>query len=220
VGDATGYGAQTAFVLPVQGSAGTSYLYLADRWGGSSGGSVNDSRYVWLPLSFPTRTSLAISWAPEITIDPVAGTVAGVTRDYDTLVARHSGKCAGAAGLPPAAGVRIMQDDCAGSDNQKYWLRPVGEGYRQLVSGFGSWCVQENPTDVTHERCDPASAAQQWRLTSGGDHLTLTSRASRRCLDVNGAATGAFASIITYPCTGAINQQWTRGALAHPSGAP
>ena len=42
-----------AYVLPVQGSAATSYLYLGDRWAGACGGPVNDSRYVWLPLDFP-----------------------------------------------------------------------------------------------------------------------------------------------------------------------
>jgi hypothetical protein len=31
IGDDTGYGSQTTFVLPVQGSSGTSYLYMGDR---------------------------------------------------------------------------------------------------------------------------------------------------------------------------------------------
>jgi hypothetical protein len=54
VGDATAYGSQTAYVLPVQGTSGTSYLYLGDRWAGAWGGTVNDSQYVWLPLRFPS----------------------------------------------------------------------------------------------------------------------------------------------------------------------
>jgi hypothetical protein len=32
--------------------AGTSYLYMGDRWANSMGGTVNDSQYVWLPLTF------------------------------------------------------------------------------------------------------------------------------------------------------------------------
>src|SRR5262245_23170327 len=34
-GDAAAYGSQAAFVLPVQGSQATSYLYLGDRWAGA-----------------------------------------------------------------------------------------------------------------------------------------------------------------------------------------
>ncbi|MER5182261.1 hypothetical protein ABT009_28575 [Streptomyces sp. NPDC002896] len=41
IGDATAYGSQTGFVLPVQGPQG--YVYLGDRWGNSMGGTVNDS---------------------------------------------------------------------------------------------------------------------------------------------------------------------------------
>ena len=67
VGDSTAYGSQTAFVLPVQGTSGTSYLYLGDRWGNSFGGTVNDSRYVWLPLGFPNATTMSMSWSPEVT---------------------------------------------------------------------------------------------------------------------------------------------------------
>lgn len=41
--------------------------------------------------------------------------------------------------------------------------------------------------------------------------MTITSRASGECLDVNGASTADSAAIITYTCSGATNQQWTRG---------
>jgi len=88
VGDSTAFNSQTAYVLPVQGTSGTSYLYLGDRWGNSFGGTVNDSRYVWLPLTFPSSTSLSMSWSPEITVDTTAGTVTGTSATYETLTAR------------------------------------------------------------------------------------------------------------------------------------
>ena len=56
----------------------TSYLYLGDRWAGAWGGPVNDSQYVWLPITFPTSTSMSMSWYPQITIDAAAGTVTGI----------------------------------------------------------------------------------------------------------------------------------------------
>lgn len=75
VGDETGFDSQTAFVLPVQGTEETSYLYMGDRWGNATGGVVNDSEYVWLPIEFPTDESMELEWAPELDIDTGAGTV-------------------------------------------------------------------------------------------------------------------------------------------------
>ncbi|MEU9309157.1 RICIN domain-containing protein [Streptomyces sp. NPDC048256] len=211
VGDSTAYGSQTAYVLPVQGTSGTSYLYLGDRWGNSFGGTVNDSRYVWLPLTFPTTTSLSMSWSPEVTVDTAAGTVTGTSATYNTLVARHSGKCADVTSQSLWAGAQIKQYDCNGGNNQKYWFKSVGSGYYQLVVRNSSLCVQENASSVSQENCDTAATGQQWSLTTSGSYVNVKSRASGECLDVNGASTANSASLITYTCNGGTNQQWTRG---------
>ncbi|MFF3204455.1 RICIN domain-containing protein [Streptomyces sp. NPDC002962] len=211
VGDSTAYGSQTAYVLPVQGTSGTSYLYLGDRWGNSFGGTVNDSRYVWLPLSFPTTTSLSMSWSPEVTVDTAAGTVTATSATYNTLIARHSGKCADVTSQSLWAGAQIKQYDCNGGNNQKYWFKSVGSGYYQLVVRNSSLCVQENANSVSQENCDTAVTGQQWSLTTSGSYVNVKSRASGECLDVNGASTANSAALITYTCNGGTNQQWTRG---------
>ncbi|WP_109001101.1 RICIN domain-containing protein [Streptomyces rishiriensis] len=210
VGDSTAYGSQTAYVLPVQGSSGTSYLYLGDRWGNSFGGTVNDSRYLWLPLGFPTSTSLTLSWTPEVTVDSAAGTVAGTSAVYDTLIARHSGKCADVTSQSLWAGAQIKQYDCNGGNNQKYWFKPVGSGYYQLIVRNSSLCVQENANTVTQEDCSATATSQHWSLTPSGSYVNVESRASGKCLDVNGASTANSAAVITYACNGGSNQQWTR----------
>ncbi|MFJ1968682.1 RICIN domain-containing protein [Streptomyces sp. NPDC087903] len=211
VGDSTAYGSQTAYVLPVQGTSGTSYLYLGDRWGNSFGGTVNDSRYVWLPLTFPSSTSMSMSWYPEITVDTAAGTVGGTSATYNTLVARHSGKCADVTSQSLWPGAVVKQYDCNGGANQKYWFRSVGSGYYQLVVRNSSLCVQENANTVTQENCSATATTQQWSLTPTGSYVNVKSRASGECLDVNGASTANGAAVITYTCTGGTNQQWTRG---------
>ncbi|MFJ1809329.1 MULTISPECIES: RICIN domain-containing protein [unclassified Streptomyces] len=211
VGDSTAYGSQTAYVLPVQGSSGTSYLYLGDRWGNSFGGTVNDSRYVWLPLTFPTTTSLSMSWSPEVTVDTAAGTVTGTSATYNTLVARHSGKCADVPSQSLWAGAQIKQYDCNGGNNQKYWFKSVGSGYYQLVVRNSSLCVQENASTVSQENCNATATGQQWSLTTTGGYVSIKARASGKCLDVNGASTANSAALITYTCNGGTNQQWTRG---------
>src|SRR5262249_40059128 len=63
----------------IQGSSTTSFLYLGDRWAGAWGGRVNDSTYVWLPLTFSTNTSLSMSWRNVATIDTATGALGGST---------------------------------------------------------------------------------------------------------------------------------------------
>jgi hypothetical protein len=211
IGDSTAYGSQTAFVLPVQGTSGTSYLYLGDRWGNSFDGTVNDSRYVWLPLTFSNSTTMSMAWSPEVTIDTAAGTVTGTAATYNTLIARHSSKCADVTSQSLWAGAQIKQYDCNGGANQKYWFKSVGSGYYQLMVRNSSLCVQENASTVTQENCAASATNQQWSLTTTGSYVNVRSRASGECLDVNGASTANGAALITYTCNGGTNQQWTRG---------
>ena len=211
VGDSTAFNSQTAYVLPVQGTSGTSYLYMGDRWGNSFGGTVNDSRYVWLPLTFPSSTSLSMSWSPEITVDTTAGTVTGTSVTYETLTARHSGKCADVPNQSLWQGVALAQYTCNGGTNQKYWFKSVGSGYYELMTRHSSLCLTENATNVTQENCTTANA-QQWSVTTSGSYVLLKSRASGECLDVNGASTANSAALITYTCNGGTNQQWTRSS--------
>ncbi|MFE6281611.1 RICIN domain-containing protein [Streptomyces sp. NPDC057877] len=211
VGDATAYGSQTAYVLPVQGSQGTSYLYMGDRWGNSFGGTVNDSRYVWLPITFPSATSMSLSWSPEVTVDTAAGTVGGVSATYETLTARHSGKCADVPNQSLWRGVALSQYTCNGGGNQRFWFRDAGSGYYQLMVRNSSLCLQEFTADVRQEDCAAGTVAQQWSVTSSGGYWQIRARGTGECLDVSGGSTANSAALITYACNGGNNQQWTRG---------
>ncbi|MFE2099643.1 RICIN domain-containing protein [Streptomyces sp. NPDC059468] len=211
VGDSTAYGSQTAYVLPLQGSSGTAYLYMGDRWGNSFGGTVNDSRYVWLPLVFPASTSMSLSWSPEVTADTATGTVTGTSATYNTLVARHSSKCADVPGQSLWQGAAISQYTCNGGANQKWWFKDLGNGYHELPGRGSSLCLQENASDVTQEDCTGATA-QQWSIVTSGSYVNIKARASGKCLDVSGASTADSAAVITYACNGGTNQQWTRSS--------
>ncbi|MBG0851628.1 ricin-type beta-trefoil lectin domain protein [Streptomyces spinoverrucosus] len=210
-GDSTAYGSQTTYVLPVQGTSTTSYLYLGDRWGNSFGGTVNDSRYVWLPLTFPTSTSMSMSWSPEVTVDAATGTASGTAATYQTLIARHSAKCADVPNQSLWQGAALSQYTCNGGNNQKFWFRSVGSGYHQLMVRNSSLCLTENATGVTQQNCAGAATNQQWSVTASGSYWLIRSRATGECLDVNGASTANSAALITYTCNGGPNQQWTRG---------
>lgn len=210
VGDSTAYGSQTAFVLPVQGSSGTSYLYLGDRWGNSFGQNVNASRYVWLPLAFPSSTSMTMDWYPQLAIDTAAGTVTGQGGPFETLTARHSGKCADVTSQSLLEGAVLEQYACNGGGNQKFWFRDTGDGYVQLMARHSSLCLAETATDVEQRACTD-DQTQRWRVTQTGDgYVTISARATGECLDVSGASTADSAAIITYACNGGSNQQWKR----------
>ncbi|MEU9345009.1 RICIN domain-containing protein [Streptomyces sp. NPDC048278] len=211
VGDSTAYNSQTAYVLPVSGTSGTSYLYMGDRWGNSFGGTVNDSRYVWLPLTFPTDTSMSMSWYPEVSVDTAAGTVSGTSATYNTLIARHSSKCADVPNQSLWEGIAISQYTCNSGTNQKWWFKDLGTGYYELMGRGSSLCLQENSTNVTQEDCTGATA-QQWSVVTSGSYVNIKARTTGECLDVNGASTANSAAIITYTCNSGTNQQWTRGS--------
>ena len=217
VGDATAYGSQTAYVLPVQGARATSYLYLGDRWGNSFGGKVNDSRYVWLPLTFPTATTMAMDWYPQLTIDTEAGTVTGSGGPYTPLRARHSGKCADIVSAAQTDGAAAVQYTCSGGGNQLFWSRSAGDGYVQLIARHSSQCLTvaggstADGAAVVQSACG-TGANQQWQVTDAGSgYVRLTARSSGKCLDVADSSTADKAAVIQWSCTGGTNQQWQRG---------
>ncbi|QEO13398.1 family 43 glycosylhydrolase [Agromyces intestinalis] len=211
VGDSTAYGSQTTFVLPVQGSSGTSYLYMGDRWGDSIGSNVNGSKYVWAPITFSNSTTMSFSYFAELQIDTAAGTISGQGGSYQTVKARHSGKCADITSASGATGAQLKQWGCNGGSNQAFWFKDAGGGYVNLVARHSNLCLQENASTVTQENCGTGTN-QQWQVQTSGSYVQIQSRATGECLDVNGASTADGAAIITYTCNGATNQQWTRTA--------
>ena len=220
VGDATAYGSQTAFVLPVQGSSGTSYLYLGDRWGNSMGGTVNDSQYVWLPLTFPTRTTMNLPWYPQTALDTAAGTVTGVGGGpYYDLVARHSGKCLDITDNSAADGAVALQYTCNGGLNQQWRLQDAGDGYVRLVAQHSGKCLDVSGGStadgafVNQYRCTTGTN-QQWLFQDqGGGSYRLVARHSGKCLDVANASTVNGARLIQWPCGTGTNQQFQRPVL-------
>ncbi|MGJ5830606.1 RICIN domain-containing protein [Streptomyces ossamyceticus] len=217
IGDDTGYGSQTTFVLPVQGTSGTSYLYMGDRWGNSMGGSVNDSQYVWLPLTFPTRTTMNMPWYPQVALDTAAGTVTGVGGGpYYNLVARHSGKCLDITDNSAADSAIALQYTCGGGLNQQWRLQDAGGGYVRVLAQHSGKCLDVSGAStadgafVNQYRCTTGTN-QQWQFQDQGNgHHRLVARHSGKCLDVKDASTANGARLIQWTCGTGTNQQFER----------
>lgn len=220
VGDSTGYGSQTAYVLPVQGSQATSYLYLGDRWAGAWNRPVNESRYVWLPLSFPSATTMSMSWYPKVSVDAETGVVTGVGTGsaYESLVARHSGKCADIPSSSRDDGMALTQYTCNGGGNQQWSELDLGNGYVSLIARHSGKCL-----DISDGSTADGAAAVQWTCNGGTNqqwqlqatdsgYVRIVARHSGKCLDVVSGATADGTAVKQYPCTGVANQQWLRRA--------
>jgi hypothetical protein len=219
VGDGIAYGSQSAYVLPVQGSSTTSYLFMGDRWAGAWGGGADDSRYVWLPLTFPSSTSLSMSWYPRLAIDTATGAVTGSGSGYayEYLKPRHSGKCLDVVSQSVADGADVAQYGCNGGANQQWQVLDLGTGYYQLIARHSNRCLTvpsastADGTRVVQQACGTGDTAQQWQVTDlGGGYQRFTARHSGKCLDVVSGSTADGARAAQYACGGGTNQQWQR----------
>ncbi|MEJ3747639.1 RICIN domain-containing protein [Actinomycetes bacterium KLBMP 9797] len=217
-GDGITYGSQSAYVIPVQGSSTTSYLYLGDRWAGAWGGKVNDSKYVWLPLSFPSNTSLSMSWYPRVSIDTATGAVSGSGSGwaYEYLRPRHSGQCLDVVSQATADGTEVSQYTCNGGANQHWQALDLGTGYHQLIARHSNKCLtvpSSSTADgvrVTQQTCG-SGTNQQWQLTDlGGGYFRVAARHSGKCLDIVSGSTATGTRAIQYACGSGTNQQWQR----------
>ncbi len=60
------FGGQSTYILPVNTSKGTNYIFMGDIWRPKN---LNDSRYLWLPISFSKEGKPVINWQPGWTFD-------------------------------------------------------------------------------------------------------------------------------------------------------
>jgi type II secretory pathway component GspD/PulD (secretin) len=200
-------------VLPIQGSSTTSFLYLGDRWAGAWGGRVNDSTYVWLPLTFPTNTSLSMSWRNVATIDAATGALGGSNYVFKLRNA-NSGLVVDVPGFSTEDSVRIIQYADNGGANQKWRLQYDGAGYFKIVN------VNSNKLmDVTSgstadgagiiQYSDNGGANQRWLpIDSGGGRYEIRSKLSGKTLDVEGASLNGGANLIQMTASGGNSQKW------------
>ena len=207
VGDSTTFGSQPAYVLPL----GNAFLYLGDRWAGAWSGPVNDSRYVWLPIGFPTSTSMSLTWYPTITIDAAAGTVTGNPATYFRVTNRGSGRVLDVVSASMADNAEVKQYPWNGGGNQRFEFRDAGGGYVQLIAQHSGKCLDvaaaatADGADIIQYACG-AGTNQQWQWTATGGWFQLRARHSGKCLDV--AADGTDLQQAT--CGSGVNQQWSR----------
>ncbi|WP_411350327.1 RICIN domain-containing protein [Paenibacillus sp. WLX2291] len=219
--DSTTYGSQSAYVVPVEGSQTTSYLYMGDRWAGAWSGPVQDSKYVWLPLSFPSATSLAMNWYGSITVDTATGTITGnnITDSWDAsasyqIISRKSNKLLGVIGDATANGTDLEQRASGGAASQQWQITDAGGGYYKIINRTTGKLIgveSGNTADgaVIEQWTDGGWTSQQWQLVSvGGGYYKLKNRATGKLIDISDQSTADGAKAIQWTDNGGTNQHF------------
>ncbi|RSM65378.1 hypothetical protein DMB66_16060 [Actinoplanes sp. ATCC 53533] len=215
VGDATTFGSQPTFVLPIQGKSATNYLYLGDRWAGAWNEPVNNSQYVWLPIAFPTSTTMSLSWYPSVTVDTASGAVTGNPPTYHRITNRNSGKVMDTVSASTANNAEVKQYTWNGGSTQRWEFQLAEPGYVRVVNQGSGKCLDVSDAsladgaNVIQYACG-SGKNQQWQWTAVDGYYQLKARHSGKCLDVVGSATGTGADIQQFTCGSGRNQQWSR----------
>ena len=169
VGDGNTFYSQSTYVLPVQGSAGTAYLYMGDRWAGAWGGRVNDSSYIWQPITFPSATSMSMSWNNTLSIDSAAGSLSAATHNFQFVNAK-SGKALEVEAASSADGASIIQNPPTSESHQQWGLKYDGAGYFRISNVASSKVL-----DVPDESSADGVKLKQWKNTDGDNQAWLLS---------------------------------------------
>ncbi len=213
VGDGNTFYSQSTYVLPLQGSASTAYLYMGDRWAGAWGGRVNDSTYIWQPITFPSATSMSMSWNNVLSIDVAAGAVSGVTRNFQFVNAK-SGKALEVQGASNADGASIVQNPANGATNQQWGLKYDGAGYFRVTN-----VASNKVLDVPDESTADGVKLKQWKNTDGdnqawllvdlgGGYVQIRNKHSNKFVAVVDGASADGAAIEQRATTSGDEQRW------------
>jgi Glycosyl hydrolases family 43/Ricin-type beta-trefoil lectin domain-like len=213
VGDATTFYSQSTFVVPVAGAAGTAYLYMGDRWAGAWGGPVNDSTYIFLPITFPSNTSMGMTWNNTVTIDAMAGTITGATNRFK-YVNQASGKAMAIQNASTADSAPAVQAATSGGNEQRWILNYDAAGFFNLTN-LNSSRVLDVLSGATTDGASIVQFAsnggdnQKWRVVDkGGGTYQLLNKKSSKLAEVPTGATADGVALDQRTASGGSNQLW------------
>ena len=166
------YCSQSAFVLPVQGSRATTYVFMADRW---KGWNLPDSRYVFLPIQFEQDGGIVpLEWGDSWTIDAAMGecTFPAAPRPAARNIAR---------GKPCIASVINDKNGNEASaafdgDGRTRWCADDGEYPHWLKVDLGS-SVRVSRSEIVWERRD--GSIYEYIIETSNDDSTWTTVVDR-----------------------------------------
>ncbi|MBR7839047.1 RICIN domain-containing protein [Actinospica durhamensis] len=216
------YNTQTANIIPVTGSSGTTYIYAGDRWTTSNLGT---SPLIWLPLDI-SGTTVDAGWQNSWTLDLSTGTWTGTSDPANAthyLTNANSGQVMDVSGSSTANGGKVIQWTGHSGTNQQWTLKEVAGNVYTLTNVNSGLCLDVPSASTTEGlqldqwTCNGATN-QEWALNAVGSYTSssdasyeLASLSTGQVADVSGSSTTAGAIVDQWPTNGGANQEWTLG---------
>ena len=125
--------------------------------------------------------------------------------------AAHSLKCADSS-PSTSNGVPLVQWDCWGGTNQRFYTYLQPDGFWKIVSAYSGKCLEvANPwydgEVVRQNGCHDGDTQDFTIEYSAGSHFIRT-RVTGKCLDVSGYGLGNGAYIVQWGCNWMLNQRF------------
>jgi hypothetical protein len=217
------YQTQTANIIPVQGSAGTTYVYAGDRWTTSNLGT---SPLIWLPLTIH-GTTVTMGWYSQWSLDTSAGTWSASASlppsGTHVLTNGNSGMALDVAAGSKSAGALVIQWPANGGSNQKWTLQQVTGNVFTVHNVNSGMCLDvpgssaSEGVQLDQQACN-GGAGQQWAFEAAGSFqsasdtsFVLASMNTGMTAEVKGNSTAQHASVDQWPSNGGSNQVWAIG---------
>ncbi|MCM1974688.1 RICIN domain-containing protein [Streptomyces sp. G1] len=165
-----------------------------------------------LAYTLPAGAVATVVWSgeaePQGPIDPAA---------WYQVVNAGSRACLDAADWGTGDGTALQQWACTAGANQKWQLRPTGDGYYQVVNQFNGrvWDVDGGPGATgdgtkVHLWTYVGNSNQQWRpeAAGGAGQYRFVARHSGKCLAVDNGSTADGARLSQRTCDGSDAQRF------------
>ncbi|MNE41005.1 Ricin-type beta-trefoil lectin domain protein [compost metagenome] len=194
---------------------------MGDRWAGAWGGAVNTSEYVWLPISFPSSTSMTLSWYDQLTIDTAAGSITGTdsppvnTTSWYKITNRNSSKLLGPTNGVTTDGAVVEQYTDGGWNSQHWQFIDVGGRYYKIknrnsgkLMDITSSSTSDGATVIQYT--DNGGLNQQFRsISAGSGYYKLMNVKSRKVITITDSSTSNGADAIQYTDNGGTDKQFS-----------
>jgi hypothetical protein len=218
------YNTQTANIIGVQGSSGTTYIYAGDRWTTSNLGT---SPLIWLPLTV-FGTTVTMGWFGQWSLDTSAGTwtpdASLPPAGTHVLTNANSGQVMDVSGASTASGGVVIQWTANGGANQHWTFQPVTGNVFTVRSAGSGLCLDVPGSSGTEGvqldqwTCN-GGPNQEWAFDAAGNYssasdtsFVLVSLNTGMTAEVKGNSTASGAKVDQWPGNGGSNQTWVVSA--------
>ncbi|WP_405059423.1 RICIN domain-containing protein [Kribbella sp. NBC_01505] len=173
-------------------------------------------------------TALAGVVAAGLTVvDPPSATAAISPTGWNTVAAKHSGKCLDTRSAGTANGTVVQQYACNASTAQQWQFQPTSGGYVRVnvrtspaqVVDVSNVSTADNA--LVHLWAYGGGNNQQWLPVEEADGAYhLVNRNSGKCLDVPSASTADSVQLVQFTCNGSAAQAFRITSVDAPPNPP